>query len=172
MNEPLLLMGVVILICILLNQLLEKIPVPSLLIFIALGMFFGENGVLKIPFDNYGVVNVICSICLIFIMFYGGFGAHILSDRPVLAPPILFLPPGVFGTAGAVAMFAHFALNLPWLECFLIGSVISSTDAASVFNILRSQNLALKYHTDSLLEVESGSNAPCPTCLLRLLLRF
>lgn len=74
MNEPLLLMGVVILICILLNQLLEKIPVPSLLIFIALGMFFGENGVLKIPFDNYGVVNVICSICLIFIMFMAGLG--------------------------------------------------------------------------------------------------
>lgn len=153
-------MGVVILICILLNQFLEKIPVPSLLIFIALGMFFGENGVLKIPFNDYAVVNVICSICLIFIMFYGGFGTNILTARPVLAPSILLSTLGVIGTAGVVAIFAHFALHLPWMECFLIGSVISSTDAASVFNILRSQNLALKYHTDSLLEVESGSNDP------------
>lgn len=172
MNEPLLLMGVVILSCILLNQLLEKIPVPSLLIFIALGMFFGENGVLKIPFDNYGVVNVICSICLIFIMFYGGFGTNILTARPVLAPSILLSTLGVIGTAGVVAMFAHFALNLPWLECFLIGSVISSTDAASVFNILRSQNLALKYHTDSLLEVESGSNAPMSYMLTTVAIAF
>lgn len=93
-------------------------------------------------------------------MFYGGFGTNILAARPVLAPSILLSTLGVIGTAGIVAVFAHAALNLPWLECFLIGSVISSTDAASVFNILRSQNLALKYHTDSLLEVESGSNDP------------
>lgn len=153
-------MGVVILICILLNRFLEKIPIPSLLIFIALGMFFGENGVLRIPFDNYEAVNIICSICLIFIMFYGGFGTNLHAARPVLTPSILMSTLGVVGTAGAVALFAHFALKLSWLECFLIGAVISSTDAASVFNILRSQKLALKYHTDSLLEVESGSNDP------------
>lgn len=160
MNEPLLLMGVVILICILLNQFLEKIPVPSLLIFIVLGMCFGENGILRIVFNDYAAVNVICSVCLIFIMFYGGFGTNIMTARPVLAQSVVMSTLGVVGTAGAVAAFAHIALNLPWLECFLIGSVISSTDAASVFNILRSQNLALKYHTDSLLEVESGSNDP------------
>lgn len=160
MNGPLLLMGFVILICILLNHFLEKIPIPSLLIFIALGMFFGENGVLKIPFDDYAAVNVICSICLIFIMFYGGFGTNLKVARPVLAPSILMSTLGVVGTAGGVAFFAHYILKLSWLECFLIGSVISSTDAASVFNILRSKKLALKYHTDSLLEIESGSNDP------------
>lgn len=160
MNEPLLLMGFVILICILLNRFLEKIPIPSLLIFIALGMFFGENGVFRIPFDDYAAVNILCSISLIFIMFYGGFGTNLRTARPVLAPAILLSTLGVAGTAGAVAVFAHFALGLSWIECFLIGSVISSTDAASVFNILRSQRLALKYHTDSLLEIESGSNDP------------
>ena len=172
MNEPLLLMGIVILICILLNRFLEKIPVPSLLIFIALGMFFGENGVLRIQFNDYAVVNVICSICLIFIMFYGGFGTNILTARPVLAPSILLSTLGVVGTAGATAVFAHIALDIPWLECFLIGSVISSTDAASVFNILRSQNLALKYHTDSLLEVESGSNDPMSYMLTTAAIAF
>lgn len=160
MNEPLLLVGCVILICILLNRFLEKLPIPSLLIFIGLGIFFGENGVLKIQFDNYGAVNIVCSICLIFIMFYGGFGTNIRVARPVLGPSVMLSTLGVAGTAGGVAVLAHFVLSLPWLESFLIGSVISSTDAASVFNILRSQKLALNYHTDSLLEVESGSNDP------------
>lgn len=160
MNEPLLLIGFVVLICILANRFLEKIPIPSLLIFIGLGMFFGENGVLKIAFDNYDVVNITCSVCLIFIMFYGGFGTNLKAARPVLAPSIVLSTLGVAGTAGALALFAHWVLGLPLLESFLIGSVISSTDAASVFNILRSQKLALKYHTDSLLEIESGSNDP------------
>lgn len=160
MNQPLLLLGAVILICILLNRFLEKIPVPSLLIFIGLGMFFGENGPFRIQFDHYALVNLVCSVCLIFIMFYGGFGTNMRAARPVLREAALMSSLGVAGTAGAVAVFAHFALSLSWLESFLIGAVISSTDAASVFNILRSQKLALKYHTDSLLEVESGSNDP------------
>ncbi|MEE0800521.1 MAG: potassium/proton antiporter [Gemmiger sp.] len=160
MNEILLLMGFVILICILLNGFLEKIPVPSLLIFIALGMLFGENGLLRISFDDYAAVNVICSVSLIFIMFYGGFGTNLHTARPVLVPATLMSTLGVAGTAGAVALFARAAFGIPWAECFLIGGVISSTDAASVFNILRSQKLALKYHTDSLLEIESGSNDP------------
>ncbi len=160
MNGPLLLVGCVIFICILLNNFLEKLPVPSLLIFIALGMLFGENGILRIQFNDYETVNVVCSVCLIFIMFYGGFETNIKVARPVLVPSVILSTLGVAGTAGGVALFAHFALSLPWLESFLIGSVISSTDAASVFNILRSKNLALKYHTDSLLEVESGSNDP------------
>ncbi len=160
MNGPLLLVGCVIFICILLNRFLEKLPIPSLLIFIGLGMLFGENGVLRIQFNDYEAVNAVCSICLIFIMFYGGFGTNIKVARPVLVPSVLLSTLGVAGTAGGVALFAHFVLSLPWLESFLIGSVISSTDAASVFNILRSQKLALNYHTDSLLEVESGSNDP------------
>ncbi len=160
MTESLLLMGFVILICILLNRFLEKIPVPSLLIFIALGMLFGENGLFRISFDDYAGVDAICSVCLVFIMFYGGFGTNLRAARPVLAPSVLLSTLGVAGTAGAVAVFAHWALGLPWLQCFLVGAVISSTDAASVFNILRSKNLALKYHTDSLLELESGSNDP------------
>lgn len=160
MNEAILLAGAVILICILMNRFLEKIPVPSLLIFIALGMCFGENGIFRIVFNDYAAVNLICSVSLIFIMFYGGFGTNLQAARPVLAQSILLSTVGVAGTAGAVALFAHFALKLPWLESLLIGSVISSTDAASVFNILRTNKLALKYHTDSLLEVESGSNDP------------
>lgn len=160
MNEAILLAGAVILICILMSRFLEKIPVPSLLIFIALGMCFGENGIFRIAFNDYAFVDVICSISLIFIMFYGGFGTNLQAARPVLPQSILLSTVGVAGTAGAVALFTHFVLRLPWLESLLVGSVISSTDAASVFNILRTNKLALKYHTDSLLELESGSNDP------------
>ena len=160
MNEALLLMGCVILLCTLMGRYLDRLAVPSLLIFIALGMCFGENGLLRIPFDDYDAVNVICSASLIFIMFYGGFGTNLNAARPVVVQSVVLSTLGVAGTAGAVAVFAHLALGLPWVESFLIGSVISSTDAASVFNILRSKKLALKYHTDSLLEIESGSNDP------------
>lgn len=160
MNEALLLMGSVVMICILMNRVLEKIAVPSLLIFLALGMCFGENGLLKIYFNDYEAVNLICSASLIFIMFYGGFGTNLKEARTVLVPSVVLSTLGVAGTAGLVALFVHYVLQLPWLESLLIGSVISSTDAASVFNILRSKKLALKYHTDSLLELESGSNDP------------
>ena len=160
MNETLLLMGCVILLCTLMGRYLDRLAVPSLLIFIALGMCFGENGLLRIPFDDYDAANVICSASLIFIMFYGGFGTNLNAARPVVVQSVVLSTLGVAGTAGAVAAFAHLVLGLPWVESFLIGSVISSTDAASVFNILRSKKLALKYHTDSLLEIESGSNDP------------
>lgn len=159
-NESILLMGAVILICILTSRFLQKIPVPSLLLFLALGMCFGENGPVGIVFDDYAAVNVICSASLICIMFYGGFGTNLSAARPVLGQAAVLSTLGVAGTAGAVALFAHLALDLPMLESFLIGAVISSTDAASVFNILRCNKLALKDHTDSLLEVESGSNDP------------
>ena len=160
MTEALLLMCCVILLCTLMSRFLERLAVPSLLIFIALGMCFGENGLLRIAFDDYNAANLICSASLIFIMFYGGFGTNLNAARPVVVQSVVLSTLGVAGTAGAVALFVHFVLSLPWMESLLIGSVISSTDAASVFNILRSKKLALKYHTDSLLEIESGSNDP------------
>ena len=160
MTEALLLIGCVIAICTLMGRFLDRLAVPSLLIFIALGMCFGENGLLRIYFNDYYAVNLICSVSLIFIMFYGGFGTNLSAARPVAVQSVVLSTLGVAGTAALVAAFAHWALKLPWLESFLIGSVISSTDAASVFNILRSKKLALKEHTDSLLEIESGSNDP------------
>ncbi|MGI5893694.1 MAG: potassium/proton antiporter [Candidatus Merdivicinus sp.] len=160
LNTSLLLMGVVIIICVLLSRFTERLPVPSLLVFIGLGMLFGVNGPLGIYFDDYSMSENICSACLIFIMFYGGFGTNLRVAKPVAVRAFLLSSLGVAGTAGLVAVFAHFVLRLGWLESLLIGSVLSSTDAASVFNILRSQKFALKDNTASLLELESGSNDP------------
>ena len=170
LNEILLLVGIVIMICILLGRFAENLPVPSLLIFIGLGMFFGVNGPIGIQFDDYSVSENICTICLIFIMFYGGFGTNITSARPVLAKSICLSTFGVLLTAGFTGAFIHFILKLTWTESILIGSVIASTDAASVFNILRSQSLALKDNTASLLEVESGSNDPVSYMLTLVLI--
>lgn len=160
MNTGFLLIGTVILIYILMSRFLEKIPVPSLLFFIGLGICFGENGLFHISFDDYEAVNLICSASLVIIMFYGGFGTNLKAARPVVVQSVVLSTLGVAGTAAAVGVFAHGVLGLSWIESMLVGSVISSTDAASVFNILRSKKLALKNHTDSLLEIESGSNDP------------
>lgn len=160
MNFYLLLMGIVIVICVLMHRFTEKLQVPSLLIFIGLGMCFGTNGIFKIPYDDYAASEVICSVSLIFVMFYGGFGTNMKAAKPVAVQAFCLSTIGVAATAGLTGTFVHFVLGLPWMESMLIGSVVSSTDAASVFNILRSKKLNLKYNTASLLELESGSNDP------------
>ena len=144
MDHVLLLVGTVILICILMNRWVEKLAVPSLLVFIALGMCFGENGLLHIQFDDYAAVNTICSVSLIFIMFYGGFGTNLTAARPVAVQSVVLSTLGVACTAGSVAVFVHLVFHLSWAESLLIGSVISSTDAASVFNILRTKKVSSK----------------------------
>ena len=160
MTGVLLLIGVVIIICILSNRFTEKLPIPSLLVFLALGICFGENGVFRIQFNDYQIAETICSICLIFIMYYGGFGTNIKAAKSVLAKSVLMSTVGVVLTAGFVGAFVHFCFGIGWLESLLVSSVIASTDAASVFHILRSQRLNLKDNTASLLEIESGSNDP------------
>ena len=169
MSAPLLLTGSVILICMVMNRFIQRLAVPSLLFFIALGMLLGENGLLRIHFNNYQISNLICSVSLIFIMFYGGFGTNLKTARPVLIKSVLLSTIGVALTAGLVGAFVYTVFHLPLLESLLIGSVISSTDAASVFHILRSKHLSLKHHTASLLEVESGSNDPISYMLTMLL---
>lgn len=156
-----LLTSIVILACVFLNRISGKLGIPMLLAFIALGMFFGSDGVVKIPFEDYRFAEQICSVALIFIMFYGGFGTNWYEARPVAKSALTLSTLGVIMTAFLTGLFCHFALKIDMLESMLIGSVISSTDAASVFSILRSKNLGLKDNTASLLEIESGSNDPC-----------
>ncbi len=170
LNLFLLLAGVVIAICILLNRIADRLPLPSLILFIALGMCFGENGFLRISFNDYALAETVCSVALVFIMFYGGFGTNMEAARPVAAKAFVLSTAGVAMTAGTVGIFIHFCLKLGWAESLLIGSVISSTDAASVFNVLRAEKLSLKNNTDSLLELESGSNDPMSYMLTMLML--
>ncbi len=160
LNISLILGAVVIIMCVLANRISHKMGMPVLLLFIALGMVFGSDGVFKIPFENYKFAEEICSVALIFIMFYGGFGTRLSAAKPIAVRAVLLSSIGVVVTAALVAVFCCFVLGINLLESMLVGAVLSSTDAASVFSILRSKSLNLKYNTASMLEMESGSNDP------------
>ena len=165
-----LLVGAVIAMCVFVNRVTDKVKVPSLLLFIGIGMAFGV--LLRVAgqdnFTDYDLGNVVCSICLVVVIFSGGFGTNFKEARPVAGRALLLSFAGTAFTAGlvGVGVYSIFQLlpffpdGIGWIESFLVGSVIASTDAASVFNILRSRRLNLKYHTSSLLEMESGSNDP------------
>lgn len=170
MALQLILISVVILACVLCNRLSSRLGIPMLLAFILLGMFFGSDGVIKIAFEDYHLAETICSTALIFIIFYGGFGTNWQEARSVTPQAAALSSLGVVLTAGLTGLFCRFALGIEWAESLLIGSVLGSTDAASVFSILRSKKLSLKYGTSSLLEMESGSNDPCAYTLTLIVL--
>ena len=170
METVLLLASIVIFACVVFNKLSGKFGVPGLFVFILLGMIFGSDGLFKIPFDNYSFASDICSVALIFIMFYGGFGTKWSTAKPIASKAILLSSLGTVITAALVGGFCYFVLKFELLEAFLMGAVICSTDAASVFSILRSKKINLKYGTASLLEVESGSNDPFSYMLTAIIL--
>lgn len=159
-NFYLLLVAVVCIICIFSSKISTKIGVPSLLIFIILGMVFGTDGIFKLEFSNYNLAEQICSVSLIFIMFYGGFCTNWNIAKPVALKAILLSTVGVIMTSVFTGLFCHLVLKTSVLEGMLIGSVLASTDAASVFSILRMKKLNLVNGLASILEVESGSNDP------------
>ena len=170
LNTLLLLCAVILVACIIGSKISSRIGVPTLLIFIALGMLFGSDGILKIEFEDYAMAEKVCSAALIIIMFYGGFGTNWSMARPTAVKSVLLSTLGVILTAGLTGLFCHFVLKTDLLTGLLIGSVLGSTDAASVFSILRSKRLNLKYGTASMLEIESGSNDPCAYMLTIIVL--
>lgn len=160
--------AVVIFSAIFTNKFLNTLGIPALLFFMCLGMLFGSDGIFKIHYADFTTTKDLCSIALGFIIFYGGFCTKWQTAKPIIAKASILSTIGVFGTAALTCIFCHFILNLNFLESFLIGSVISSTDAASVFSILRAKKLNLKDHTAPLLEIESGSNDPMSYVLVIL----
>ena len=129
--------AVVIILCVFLNKFSMRFGIPMLLVFIILGMLFGTDGILKIELDNYLFVADICSIALIFIMFYGGFGTNFATARPIMIRAGLLASLGVALTAFLVGIFCHIVLKIDIINSLLMGAVISSTDAASVFSIFQ-----------------------------------
>lgn len=150
----------VILLCILAEKFSDRFGMPALILFMFIGIIFGSDGVFKIDFDDFKAAENLCSFALIFIMFYGGFNTKWKAAKVVAVKAVLLSTVGVVITAGITAVLCIFVLHLSMEESFLIGAVLSSTDAASVFAILRKKKLNLKDGTASLLEVESGSNDP------------
>ena len=156
MDIALLTAAIIIIICIMANNVSSKIGVPSLLLFLILGMIFNR----MYDFNDYILSSNICTVTLIFIMFYGGFGTNWEFAKPVAKQAFLLSFVGTFLTSIITGLLCFWILKIDLFESMLIGSVIGSTDAASVFSILRSKNLNLKGGLASLLELESGSNDP------------
>lgn len=152
-----LIIGLVLILALIAIRVSNKHGIPSLLLFIVLGMAFGAIG---FEFNDYVFADNFATVALMVIMFYGGFGTNWTMVKPVAKEAIILSSLGVIATAILTGLFCHYVLGFGMLEGMLIGSIVGSTDYASVSNILRSKNLNLKYNTAPLLELESGSNDP------------
>ncbi len=144
----------------------SRFGVPALLLFLTVGMLFGSDG-LGIPFDNIPLAQAIGTIALCIILFSGGMDTNIEDVRPVLVQGVVLATVGVLLTAVLTALGIWFILGqtanvagIGFVTALLLASTMSSTDSASVFSILRSKGLHLKYKLRPLLEMESGSNDP------------
>ena len=138
MEIAIILVATVIILCILAEKFSGKFGMPALLLFMLIGMMFGSDGFFKIPFENYGLAERFCTVSLCFIMFYGGFNTKWKTAKPIAHKAVLLSTVGVFLTAVITAFLCVVVLGYTWQESFLVGAVLSSTDAASVFAILRS----------------------------------
>lgn len=152
--------GGLILLCILGSKISERVGVPALLVFLGIGMLAGSDGPGGIEFDNPALANLVGTFALCFILFSGGLDTNWRSVRPVLGRGITLATVGVAVTAGLVGVFAWQVLGFSWQEGLLLGAIVSSTDAAAVFALLRSRKVSLKGRLRPLLELESGSNDP------------
>ncbi|MCG3160812.1 MAG: K(+)/H(+) antiporter NhaP [Acidobacteria bacterium] len=137
-----------------------RLGVPVLLAFLAIGMLAGSDGPGGIHFDNARLAQSLGVVALALILFAGGLDTNREKIRPVWRQGILLATIGVLLTAGLMACLAKWALGFSWREGFLLGAIVSSTDAAAVFAELRSRSVRLRGHLEPLLELESGSNDP------------
>ena len=167
-----LIVAIVIFLCLTASGISNKIGIPTLILFIGLGMLFGSEGIVGISFDNYESANTICSFALIYIIFYGGLGVSWKMARPIATKAGILSTMGVVLTALLTGVFCHFVLKMDFLEGLLLGSVLSCTDAAAVFYILKAKKLNLKNNLASLLEIESGSNDPSANILTIVLIEM
>jgi cell volume regulation protein A len=138
---------------------------PALLVFLGVGMLAGSEGPGGIEFTNYPLTFALGSVALAFILFDGGMRARWQDVRPVLWPGVSLASLGVIVTAAVTAVFARYALRVTWTEALLIGAIVSSTDAAAVFSVLRAKSLSLKGKVKQVLEFEAGSNDPMAVLL-------
>jgi cell volume regulation protein A len=157
--------AVLFLISIIANKFSERLGVPALLIFLIVGMLAGSEGPGGIPFDDPTLAQLIGIIALAYILFSGGLDTRWEEIQPVLWQGIALSTIGVVLTAVLLGAFAVLVLGFSPLTGLLLGAVVSSTDAAAVFSILRTARARLKGNLRPFLEFESGSNDPMAVLL-------
>ncbi len=138
----------------------DNLGVPTLLLFLGIGMLAGSEGPGGLYFDDAGLAQSVGILALVIILFAGGLDTSWSEARPIFWQATSLATLGVLGTALAVGLFATVVLDLSLASGLLLGAVVSSTDAAAVFSVLRSKNVSLRGRLKPLLELESGSNDP------------
>lgn len=137
-----------------------RFGVPTLILFLSIGMLAGSDGIIGIHFNDPKIAQFIGIVSLNFILFSGGLNTQWSNVKPILKEGIALSTIGVLLTAVSVGVFVWYVTDFTIYESMLLGSIVSSTDAAAVFSILRSKNLALRKNLRPTLELESGSNDP------------
>lgn len=159
--ENIVLVGSILLfISIVVGKTSYKFGVPTLLLFLAIGMLAGSDGIGGIRFDDPKIAQFIGIVSLNFILFSGGLDTNWEAVKPIIKEGLVLSTLGVLLTALSLGTFVWFITDFTIYESMLLGSIVSSTDAAAVFSILRSKSLALKTNLRPTLELESGSNDP------------
>ena len=148
------------LISILASGIASRAGVPLLLVFLGVGMLAGREGIGGIAFESFEVAYAVGSIALAIILFDGGMRARAESSKVGLKPALSLATFGVLLTTLVVAVGLHWLMKLSWTQCFLIGAIVGSTDAAAVFSMLHAKGLQLKKRVGTTLEIESGCNDP------------
>ena len=164
--------AVIVVVSVLLSKVSERFGVPTLLLFLGIGMVAGYDGPGGIYFDNARMAQTLGTIALAYILFAGGLETDVAAVRRVVRPAVALATFGVFSTALITGLGIHYLLGHNWMESLLIGAIVSSTDAAAVFSVLRSRGVMLKGNLKSLLELESGSNDPMAVFLTMSLIRL
>ncbi|MFK8024564.1 MAG: potassium/proton antiporter [Ilumatobacter sp.] len=155
--------GSLLLIGVIASGLAERFRVPSLLLFLGLGMLVADEGLALIRFDDAALAQNIAAIALVVILFEGGLGTEPASFRRAGAPAALLATVGVVVTASVVAGAAWWLIGVEPVTALLLGAVIASTDAAAVFSALRTERLPMR--TRDILQLESGMNDPVAVLL-------
>ncbi len=173
--EHILLVGaVLLLVSILASKTSGRLGVPSLLLFLVVGMVAGSDGlaIIHMNMQDAGIAQFLGIVALVFILFSGGMDSRLESVRPVFWRGLSLSTVGVLVTAAVVGVCVPFFTPLNWKEGLLLGAIISSTDAAAVFTILRSRGMGLKGNLRQTLELESGSNDPMAFFLMTAMLQM
>jgi cell volume regulation protein A len=142
------------------SKLSARLGVPALLLFLGVGMLAGSDGPGGVHFEDHELAQTVGIVALAYILFSGGLDTVWSDVRPVLARGIALATVGVLVTAAIVGVVATWALDVPLETGLLVGAIVSSTDAAAVFSVLRSRSVRLRGTLRPLLELESGSNDP------------